>query len=716
VLFSIVPRYTAESLVLVDGRSVNVVNLETAIAALPRDEEAVKSEIEILGSRGLAERVIIKLDLHRVEEFNEDLDGAENAPADAAFMDLDPVTRSIIINRFISGLAVSQRGNSRAISIEYTSIDAQRAANIANALADVYLDSQLEAKFEVTKRASSWLSDQISTLQEDLVRSEQAVERYREESGLLEAKGERLTSQEIAELNSEVLRARTATAEARARLGQIESQLQDSDSGPRTAAAVLDSAIVLRLTEQQADIRRRLAELSTEYGDLHPRIISLRAEAADLDRKIRTETDKVVAGLRYELAVASAREESLSKTLESSKRGMAVSNEAEIGLRALEREANANRVLLETMMSRFAETSAHDSMDEQQADSRIISRAQVPPSQSFPIIAPLLIITAFGGALLGLLSAFGLEALDQTIRSGEEIEQTTGMPSLGFIPEIEGASEEQIASYVLNHPDSSFADSLRNMVWGLKLRWRPNKVMKGTRKGQSRLPKSILITSSMTNEGKTTIAASLARVMAAQDYKVLLIDADCRLPSIHENLQLSLQPGLSEFLTGQTDFENVLATDEQSGARVITAGGPVADAPGLLGSPAFDELMRRAERVFDLVIVDSPPIMVGADAAIVSKKVAASILAVRWGATTRKTMEAAINELQLGENELIATVLSIVDASKHSQFTYGDSGRYAGKLAGYYGRQSRVPADGPEAKVRQFNGGGKGHLQLAESV
>jgi succinoglycan biosynthesis transport protein ExoP len=202
VLYNIQPRYTAEALVLIDSRAVNVVHLDTAVAALPRDAEAVKSEMEIIASRGLAERVISELDLHHVEEFGGGLDAVSVADPTTRFDELDAVTRSVIINRFLAGLAVSQRGGSRVVAVEYTSVDPDRSAVIANAVADAYLVSQLEAKFEVTKRASSWLSEQISSLQDDLAESERAVERYREESGLLQAKGERLSSQQIAELNS----------------------------------------------------------------------------------------------------------------------------------------------------------------------------------------------------------------------------------------------------------------------------------------------------------------------------------------------------------------------------------------------------------------------------------------------------------------------------------------------------------------------------------
>ena len=150
----------------------------------------------------------------------------------------------------------------------------------------------------------------------------------------------------------------------------------------------------------------------------------------------------------------------------------------------------------------------------------------------------------------------------------------------------------------------------------------------------------------------------MARLMASSNYKVLLIDADCRRPSIHEEMQVSLQPGLTELLRGEAEYENVLATDERSGAKVIAAGRVVPDAPGLLDSAAFEDLLRKAERSFDLIVIDSPPIMVGADSTIMSKKVAATVLAVRWGSTPRKLVEAAIHELQVGDGQIVACFLS----------------------------------------------------------
>jgi len=273
-------------------------------------------------------------------------------------------------------------------------------------------------KFEATRRATSWLNERISGLREKVETAESAVEAFRRKSGLLKGSEGTLVSQEISELNTQLILARTSRAEAEARLTQVR-QLIRSSGGATSAAEVLDSQLIQRLREQEAEVNRKVAELSEEYGERHPKMINARAELRDLRSKIESEVNKIVNGLANEVGVAKARETSLQRSVDRLKAQVAKSNSAAVQLRALQREANASRTLLETFLGRFKETSAQEDLDIQQPDARIISRADLPDQPSFPKKRLILALVVVGSTFLGVLLVFFVEALDQGFRSGE---------------------------------------------------------------------------------------------------------------------------------------------------------------------------------------------------------------------------------------------------------------------------------------------------------
>ena len=338
IVFQLTPRYTAETLVMIGARESKIVDLEAVLAGLSTDAESVQSEIEVMRSRGLAEKVIKHLGLDREPEFNEALrpkglleDALDierylpeewlagewmtailgRAHEEALSEDDERARERVrVVDAFLENLEVSPKGRSRVIAVEFTSETAKTAAEAANTLADLYIVEQLEAKFAATQRATAWLNDRVASLREKVGESERAVEAFRKRSGLLEGKGVSLTSQEVTELNTQLILAGSARAEAEARLQQTK-MLVASPDGVESAAEVLDSQLIQRLREQEAEVHRRAAELSTEYGERHPKMINVRAEIRDLKAKIRSEVAKIVKGLENEAAVARARQLSL---------------------------------------------------------------------------------------------------------------------------------------------------------------------------------------------------------------------------------------------------------------------------------------------------------------------------------------------------------------------------------------------------------------------
>lgn len=663
LLSLLTPRYTAELLIMIEAAdNQRFVSLDSVVAGLSGDEQSVQSEAHVLRSRALAERVVQRLGLAQDPEFSEGLDPA-----------LSPAVRhSAILDRYLDRLEVAPLDNSRVIAVRFSSRDPEKAARIANTLADEYLQSRLETKFELTHQANTWLSQRIAELRQKTADAEAAVEKARAELGLLEGNGVTLTSQELVELNTQLVLARTERAEAEARLAQVQQRAGDR-GGAETTLEVLQSPLIQRLREQEAEVQRRVAELSSELGPKHPRMIQLQAEAADLRERIDREVRKIITGLRNEVNVARARERAIARSLDELKSRKQADNQGAIRLRQLEREAAANRELLDTLLARQKETASQEDLNFQQPDATVFSPAVTPAEPSWPRTGLVLGLAGLGALMLGLLTVLLLELMDAGFRSGEQFEQYTGVPSLGFIPLVRKPREfRTLPGYLAQRPASALGESLRTLSWSLRLAF------------PDQPPRRLLFASALPNEGKTTVASCLATAEANAGRRVVLIDADIRQPGCHELAGIAREPGLSNLLAGDTTLDEVLTEAEWQGLKVIPAGQPSSQAPNLLGSERMRKLLAELDARFDLVVIDSPPVMAAADARILAGLVDATVLVIRWGKTRRSTARLALRQLQGAGARIAGGLLSMVDVKRNAQYGYGDSGAYSGELGKYY--------------------------------
>jgi capsular exopolysaccharide synthesis family protein len=695
--FLVKPRYTASSFILLQSRGATIINLDQALATgLDGGGETIESEIELISSRRLAAKAVERLHLETDPEFNANLRppgllasvlalreyipkewitavlGSDNAeklsPEEMRTKEL-----AAVVDAFLERLNVARQGLSRVIGISFTSEDPKTAANAANALADLYILDQLEAKYEATRKSTEWLSEKIAGLRQKVEDSEQAVEDFRKQAGLLEGTGGPLISQEISDLNSQLIIAKTARAEAEARLGQAR-QLVRSSGGAASAAEVLQSPIIQTLLSQETEVKRKVAELSLEYGERHPRLINARNELKDLESKMTKEVNKIVQGLRNEVGVAQAREASLRRSLDQVKGRMAQSNSAEIQLRALEREAAADKAMLENFLGRFEETSAQEDLKSQQADARVISVADIPSDPSFPKAKLIIALVFVGSAFVGIFLVFVVEQLDSGFRSGEQIERTAHVSVLSLVPAVTGfsAKRQPPYDYILERPTSAFGESIRSLFTSLLLSHVDSP------------PKTILFTSAQSGEGKTTMVVSLARMLAKSGRNVIVIDTDLRKPSVGKFLKLPATPGLVELLSGEEKFENVVRTDEPSGAHVITAGKYATNAADVVNSDQMRRLLEGLSRSYDMVILDSPPILAVSDARILARLVDRVVFAVRWADTRRATVISSLRQVTSAGAKLAGVVLTMVNVKKHAQYGYSDSGYYYGRVKKYY--------------------------------
>ncbi len=694
IVFQLTPRYTGEAYVMIDPRKTQVVDVEAVISGLSADIETIQSEVLVMRSRGLAEKVIERRNLRNDPEFNDSLrpvrsfarlfdprsylpkewlavltgSALEDELTEDQRLDRERVR---VIDAFLERLEIEPAGRSRVIKVGFESESPRTAARVANTLAELYIVAQLDAKFEATKRATTWLNDRLFGLRQQLETSEQAVEEFRRKSGLVEGKGETLASQQIAELNTQLVLGTTARAEAEARLNQLEALLA-SGSGMETAVEVLRSLLVQRLREQEAEVERRAAALAAIYGNRHPRMISVRAERREIQSKINRELAKIAQGLRNEVDFTRARETALIANLERLKTEVTDLNAADIQLRALEREAEATRALFETFLVRSKETSTQESFE--RPDARIISRADVAETPSFPKKHLLVPLAFVGSIFAGIFVVFVLEQLDHGFRSLEQIERLTGVAPLGLIPVLKRISKiaKTPESYILAKPASAFGESIRTLHTSLVLSDVDNP------------PKVIVFASALPKEGKTLVSLSFARLLAHVGQKVMVLDCDLRKPRAHEVFAAPAKPGRVEYLAGKASLEEVTHKDKESPAHLIPAGALAPNPSDLLGSHQMERLLRRLANVYDLVVIDSSPVLAVADVRVLSRLVHKVVFLVRWADTRRDVAMSGLRQLIDAGGDVAGVMLSMVDVKQHSRYGYGGAGYYYGRISKYY--------------------------------
>jgi len=706
IVLQVTPRYTASAFVMIDPRENRVVDIEAVVSGLSTDVEAIQSEIQVIRSRGLAAKVIDRLGLDRLPEFNENLrepggleqllspaaddgdDGTALKAEWAGFLTrlrnavlgepVDPAPgeqarreRAKVIDHFLERLRVRPEGRSRVIRLSFESENAELAARVVNTTADLYIVEQLEAKFEATQRATEWLNQRVGDLRAKVEASERAVELYRAEQGLTESRGVTVTSQRISELNSQLTIAASEVAEAQARVDQIEQALAGARSF-EAVSEVLNSRLIQDLRVQQAAVERRAAELSSELGERHPRMIQLRAEADNIRGKIAAEVNKVAQALRNEVAVARAREATLRQQLAALETEAGELGAAQVQLRALEREANANRLLMETFLNRFKETTSQE--DIQQADARIISRADRPEAASFPKKKLIVALAFVASAMLGLLLAFAVEQLDHGFRSMEQIERWTGVAGLGLVPALRGIRKlgRRPEQEVVDRPVSAYTESIRTLRTGLMLA------------DVDRSPKVVLFTSALPGEGKTSLSLSLARLAAQTGETVVFLDTDLRKPRAHRALDLPGAPGLVEVLAGEVSLDEAIAADAATGLAFLGAGRGAPNPPDLLNSDHMRALIEELTGRYDLVVLDSSPLVAVSDARILARYADKTAFVVRWADTRREVVMNAMKQLLKADADLAGVVLSQVNVKSHARYGYGDSGYYYGRTNRYY--------------------------------
>jgi capsular exopolysaccharide synthesis family protein len=686
------PRYQASSTLRIGGPKANVVDIEAVLQGPSQGQGIIETEIGVIQSRAVLGRVVDKLELLKDPEFNPELSGADD-PSVWRFINplyygqllwgavtsdgnggqaLTPEERqarlhSRAVDKVQGMLTVSQKRLSSLVEVSVESPDRATAARLANTVADQYIVSQYEAKFSAAERATSWLNDRLSSLRDEVEAAERKVQEYRAKSGLMSSGNETsLLSQQASEVNAQMIMAKTDAASANARLSRVEKVFDSG--GIEAVAKILDSDAISRLRAQESDLARQAADLSQEFGERHPKMISMRAQIDDTKAQIQSEVEKTMANLRNDAAVAQTRYNTLAGSLQQLQGEAGNMSQEAAQLRTFEREAEAKRTLFDTFLKRFQEMSAAE--DLQQADADIISRAEIPRFPSFPPTERFLLL--FGLLALGGGAASALfvdRILDRGYRRLDQIEEGTGLHALAAVPVVK---DGDLVRTVLDKPNSSFAESLRNLHTGIKL------------SGIDSEPKVVLMVSAVPGEGKTAVSSSLAVMLAKSGHRVLLVDADLRRGRAHERLGLKSEPGLVTMLVEHKPYSEMVQRHEESGLDVLVGGGSVRSPQDLLGSLSMREFLNQARADYDYVIVDTPPSSIVSEARLLAASGDRTVMITQWNRTPRSLVTAAVRQLGDAGAEFSGVVLSQVGTKGALLYGYDAYTPYYGKYGEYY--------------------------------
>ena len=662
------PTYTASVQLMVDKPGQKLLATDSDPAASSEralDNGTVETEVEVLRSPALAASVVRDLHLERDREFNPAL-ARPTLLARArslvgslfSFSAAEPASlqkseaQSPITQALAGHVAVRRVGTSYIIRLDVSSTDPEKSARIANAFARNYLGSQLAAKFKASQTGRDWLHAHMDELRENVLRAESALQNYKIQNKLLSADGATLTELEISSLDQQAVLSRAQQAEAEARLKTAMSQLASGSSGDDVGEA-LSSPVVQRLRQQRAEAGAKVASLESRYGPRHPDLLKAKQELAELDGQIQSEIERVVSNLRAQAAVAAERVASVDQSLNKSRAGLAATNRSQVRLDDLQRTADAERTLYEAFLSKYKELSAEAGLV--QAQAHIVSLARAPDAPSAPNLQLNLLLGVAAGLACAAGSALVGEMFEKGFAEAEKMESELGLPYLGAIPSLHSMTalrdplRVRPADHLIAKPISTFAESFRNLRAAIDFPRLTSKV------------RVLAVTSSLPGEGKSTTALALARSAALAGINTVVVDCDLRQRALDNMAGVAPRVGLVEVLNRSASLREALLVDEASGAMLLPVSTSLFTPKDLLNSKAMETLLGNLRRRFDLVILDTAPVILVAETRAVVRQADAVVLLVHWRRTPRVLVQTAVRLLVDAGVNLAGVALTRVD-------------------------------------------------------
>jgi exopolysaccharide transport family protein len=680
-------RYTAQADMIIDTKRVTWTQTEMASENRTIEDASVESEIETTKSEKVAEAVIRRLHLTQDPEFVGSgpglrrrifslfkLSGPEQEPSNDGL-----VHRAL--GTVKDNLRVTRLGRSYIEQISYTSLDRDKAATIANAFADAYIEDQLQAKFEATRRASEWLEQRIGELRKQASDAYKAVQDFKSENSIIIGVDGKLASEvELDQLGIALAKARADTSQARAKLDRISRVLEQRSDKENSfnipdpvVTDALSNPVITKLRQQFLDDQNKESEWSARYGSDHTAARNLRAEMAALQRAIWDEISRIAESYKSELQIAKSQEESIDKRMIEVFQKSGATRQSQVRLRELETAANTYRGIYETFLSRFTQSVQQQSFPSTEA--RVVTVASPPGSPSSPKIGLTLALATLCGLGLGLMSAFAREQMNRQIHTRAQLEKLLGTTCLAVLPAFPkqklvigklGATRDSGAFRQISEvaPFSATAEALRYIKVAIDLHPTGGKV--------------IGIVSALPGEGKTTVATGFAAFVAKSGSRTLLIDADLRNPSMTRALGYVNAPGLVNMVADKSNFDDLVITDSKFKFDFLPSSTRMkpSNSCDILNSPAMKDMLRAAKSNYDYVLVDLPPILPVVDVKAVAHLFDAFVLVVEWGSTSTDEILKAVGASPIVSERLLGAVLNKADEAVMRRFEGYSDRRY----------------------------------------
>ncbi len=716
--------YTASGNILLDDSLTKFAEDRQSPPLAPQGDSTVLSEVEILKSARLARAVVKAENLQDNEAFLNPpvspvgwaksvvkgmLGLFSSRPASTGSVEDGKIGRAVAILQ--QNLTAERVGRSLVINVSYSANDPKLAGSIARAYADAYLSDHLDANFDATQRATVWLQGRLDDLRQSSQEAALEVEKYRAAHGLTAARGELVSDQQLSDLNSQLILAQADTANALARYSQFKAIV---DGGPENAvknatvpiekgSSGTNTSVLTDLRTRYLSMTKREQDISSRYGEDHPQAVALRREEADITRQIFGELNRLTESYRNEYEVAKSREASLRANVGDLSTQSSQSGQSGVELQGLQQKAQALATLYQSFLARYSEAAQQRSFPIAQA--RVISQAGDPTAASSPrktlVLGLSLVLGLFAGAGAGALREFR----ERFFRTAEDVQEALDVKFLGYLP-IVGSSFRNRASangtagveqaqsarettiprilrVAINAPASSFAETLRNVKLASDV------VL------QRKSCKVIGFVSVLPHEGKTTVAANFAGLLAANGAKTLLIDGDLRNPGLSRSLPLVPEKGLVEAVVGGDQrWQSALLVDRKTRLAILSTviRGRLPHTGELISGPGMRDLIEQARQSFDYIVVDLPPLGPVVDARAFAPLADGFVLVAEWGATPRMLVRSALQADPQIAAKTLGLVLNKTDIKQLPRYgLFGSAEQYLDRYTSYYIEQPQAP-------------------------
>ena len=684
------PTYRAQAVLEIQKENPDIATIQELYQLETLSDDYLRTQYDILASDSLARRVVNQLHLYALSEFNSPAwwswnrkpKGSTNQTFAAGPMPVDRETYEHVLDRFREHLTIDPITRTRLVAVKFDSHDPELAARVANAVAADYVEQRLDERWDAAQRASGWLSGQLLSVKAKLEKSEDQLQSYARRNSLVFLQTDNGSTQNIA--NERLEQLQQELTKAQASLYEKEGLyrlVQTSDYA--SLPGVFENRMLQDLTVKLDDLKREYAQVSTTFGSDYPRVKELQSEIAEVEASLQRERERAAAQITDEYLAASNRESLLQNELTDQQKQIDHIAERSVQYNILKREVDTNKQIYEGLLQQLKLAGLASSL---RASNTLMVDSAVPPAKPATPKIPLnLAIASALGLVLGVCQAFLQEHFDDTVTGSDDVEKLLGVSALALIPSVQqsngnhhGVQNLLERSAVLGARKSGGVQR-RGASWNRIDRPGPQSrpLIEAFRSLRTSIllsggnaPNSLLITSTLPSEGKTTVASNLAIALSQVGRRVLLVDADLRSPSLHRLFRIGENSGLVSYLADGQDWRALVRPSESPGLDLLVCGPPPSNPSELFSSPRMQAFIRSAGELYDFVIVDSAPLLALADSRILAPLVGGVLLVVKSTTVPREQlMHAQISILRAGGN-LIGVVLNGVDLSTDGYYDY----------------------------------------------